>query len=173
MPTTFFLLPMLNGLPFFTSFTATLFISLSLAPYNNENGEFTCNACFSDGTGFTYHCSVCKFDLHIQCVSLPETVTRSDHEHILKLYYSCPVKGEEYTFSCDVCHVDVQKDRWTYYCESCDYGTHLGCVDCEECVADSILDTQMQLQRLQFQLEMSRQNAQLVASMGASLLSLV
>ncbi|XP_023738828.1 uncharacterized protein LOC111886817 [Lactuca sativa] len=146
---------------------------LPLAPYNNENGEFTCNACFSDGTGFTYHCSVCKFDLHIQCVSLPETVTRSDHEHILKLYYSCPVKGEEYTFSCDVCHVDVQKDRWTYYCESCDYGTHLGCVDCEECVADSILDTQMQLQRLQFQLEMSRQNAQLVASMGASLLSLV
>ncbi|KAI3498563.1 hypothetical protein L1887_34339 [Cichorium endivia] len=146
---------------------------LPVAPYNNENGEFTCNACFSDGTGFTYHCSICKFDLHSQCVNLPETVQRSDHEHMLKLYYSCPVKGEEYTFTCDVCHVAIQKDRWTYYCESCDYGTHLGCVDCEECVADSILDTQMQLQRLQFQMEMSRQNAQMIASMGASLLSLV
>ncbi|KAL4585800.1 hypothetical protein LXL04_010426 [Taraxacum kok-saghyz] len=139
---------------------------LPSAPYNNKNGEFTCNACFSDGTGFTYHCSICKYDLHIQCVNLPETVKRGDHVHVLKLHYSCPVKEEEYTFSCDVCHVDVQEDRWTYYCEECDYGTHLGCVDCEECVEDSLLVTQMQLQNLQFQLALSRQNAEMFASLA-------
>ncbi|XP_071736104.1 uncharacterized protein [Rutidosis leptorrhynchoides] len=156
---------------------------LALAPYNNKNGEFTCNACFSDGTGFCYHCSVCKFDLHIQCVSLPETMKRSDHEHLLKLFYSCPVKNEDYTFSCDVCHGEVQKDRWVYYCESCDYGTHLGCVDCDECEADSIndaeaqlnsvMDARAQLERLQLQMQMARQQAQLMASMGASLANLV
>ncbi|KAK1424923.1 hypothetical protein QVD17_20264 [Tagetes erecta] len=145
---------------------------LPLSPYNNENGEFTCNACFSDGTGFTYHCSVCKFDLHIQCVSLPETVKRDDHKHMLKLFYSCPVKDEDYTFYCDVCHGEVQKDRWVYYCEQCDYGTHLGCVDCEECERDSIIDTQAQLQRLQLQMEMARQQAQFMASLGSSMANL-
>nr|GEY12687.1 hypothetical protein [Tanacetum cinerariifolium] len=145
---------------------------LPVAPYNNKNGEFTCNACFSDGTGFTYNCSVCTFDLHIQCVSLPETVKRSDHEHVLKLFYSCPVKNEDDTISCDVCHGGVQKDRWVYYCESCDYGTHLGCVDCEECEEYSIIDAQAQLQRLQLQMEMARQQAQFMAGLGASLSSL-
>ncbi|XP_076956730.1 uncharacterized protein LOC143632018 [Bidens hawaiensis] len=144
---------------------------LPIALYN-KNGEFTCGACFSDGTGFTYHCSICKFDLHVPCVSLPETVKRPDHKHPLKLFYSCPVKDEDYTFYCDVCHDEAQKDRWVYYCEPCDYGTHLGCVDCEECERDSILDTQAQLQRLQLQMEMARQNAQFMASMGSSLASL-
>ncbi|KAL8228031.1 hypothetical protein R6Q57_015615 [Mikania cordata] len=146
---------------------------LPRAPYNNKDGEFTCNACFSDGTGFTYHCSICKFDLHVQCVSLPETMKRDDHEHMLKLLYSCPVKHKEHMFTCDVCHGEVQKDRWAYYCESCDYGTHLGCVDCEVCERDSILDTQAQLQRLQLQMEMARQQAQFMASMGSSLANLV
>ncbi|KAI3498562.1 hypothetical protein L1887_34338 [Cichorium endivia] len=146
---------------------------LSLAPYGNKNGEFTCNACFSDGTGFTYHCPICKFDLHIRCVSFPETVKRSDHEHMLKLYYSCPVEGEEYTLSCNVCHMAVEKDRWAYYCETCDYCTHLGCVDYEERLVDSVLDTQVQLQRLQLQMEMTRQHAQMIASIGASISSLV
>ncbi|KAD4982533.1 hypothetical protein E3N88_19204 [Mikania micrantha] len=145
---------------------------LPQAPYNNKDGEFTCNACFSDGTGFTYHCSICKFDLHVLCVSLPETMKRDDHEHMLKLLYPCPVKHKEHMFTCDVCHGEVQKDRWAYYCESCDYGTHLGCVDCEVCERDSILDTQAQLQRLQLQMEMARQQAQFMANMGSSLANL-
>ncbi|KAK9051596.1 hypothetical protein SSX86_028223 [Deinandra increscens subsp. villosa] len=142
---------------------------LLLALNGKKDGEFTCNACFSDGTGFTYHCSICIFDLHIQCVSLPETAKRDDHKHMLKLFYSCPVKDEEFTFSCDVCHGEVQKDRWVYFCESCDYGTHLGCVDCEECERDSILDAQAHLQRLQIRMEMARQQSQFMASLAASI----
>ncbi|KAL8268339.1 hypothetical protein R6Q59_002137 [Mikania micrantha] len=145
---------------------------LQFAPYNATNNEFTCNACFTNGTGFTYHCSICKFDLHARCVSLPETVKRADHEHTLKLFYSCPVKGEDYTVSCDVCHGGIQKDRWAYYCESCNFDTHLGCVDSEKRESDNIVDTQVQLQRLQLEMQMNQQLAQMIAGMGASISSL-
>ncbi|KAK1424922.1 hypothetical protein QVD17_20263 [Tagetes erecta] len=149
---------------------------LPFAPYTNKNGEFTCNACFNTGRGFTYHCSICNFDLHITCASLSETVKRPDHEHVLKLFYSCPVQGEEHTVSCDVCYEQVQKERWAYYCESCDFGTHLGCVDYEKHErkeSSSVIDTQVQLQRLQLQMQMNQQLAQMMASMGASISNLV
>ncbi|GMP41969.1 hypothetical protein CsSME_00011878 [Camellia sinensis var. sinensis] len=51
---------------------------LSSPPYKEYN-EFTCNACHEIGTGFTYHCKDCKFDLHVKCVRLLETVKREDH----------------------------------------------------------------------------------------------
>ncbi|KAF5760982.1 putative chromatin regulator PHD family [Helianthus annuus] len=145
---------------------------LPFSPYNNKNREFACSACFGNGRGFTYHCSVCEFDLHVQCVSLPETVKRADHEHALKLFYSCPVKGEEFTVSCDVCQGAIQKDRWAYYCESCDFETHLGCVKGEKRQRDSVMDTQVQLQRLQLEMQMNQQLAQMIAGMGASIASL-
>ncbi|MFS8026744.1 putative chromatin regulator PHD family [Helianthus anomalus] len=145
---------------------------LPFAPYNNKNREFACSACFGNGRGFTYHCSVCEFDLHVQCVSLPETVKRADHEHALKLFYSCPVKGEEFTVSCDVCQGAIQKDRWAYYCESCDFETHLDCVKGEKRERDSVMDTQVQLQRLQLEMQMNQQLAQMIAGMGASIASL-
>ncbi|MFS8026752.1 hypothetical protein Hanom_Chr16g01490411 [Helianthus anomalus] len=121
---------------------------LPQAPYDNK-----------DGTGFTYHCSICTFDLHTTCVSLPETVNPDDHKHTLKLFYSCPVKDED--FYCDVCHGEVQKDC---------YGSHLDCVDCEK--YECTLDPQAQLQMLQLQMQMARQSAQFMASCGASLASL-
>ncbi|KAI3796703.1 hypothetical protein L1987_39382 [Smallanthus sonchifolius] len=143
--------------------------------HEDQEDEVICSGCEETLVGngyscFTYHCSVCEFDLHIQCASLLETFKREDHEHELKLLYSCPVK--DYSFSCDVCHGEIQKDRWWYYCEPCDYGTHLGC-DCEECERDTVIDPQAQLQRLQLQMQMARQQAQFMASLGASLSSLI
>ncbi|MFS8026749.1 hypothetical protein Hanom_Chr16g01490381 [Helianthus anomalus] len=78
------------------------------------------------------------------------------------------VKDED--FYCDVCHGEVQKDCWVYYCEPCNYGSHLDCVDSEE--YDCTLDPQAQLQMLQLQMQMARQSAQFMASCGASLASL-
>ncbi|KAK1424920.1 hypothetical protein QVD17_20261 [Tagetes erecta] len=165
--------------------------NLSLVDINSDTeNEVVCSGCKGDGTGFTYNCSICKFDLHITCANLPETVNRPDHEHVLKLFYSCPVQGEEYSVSCDVCYGSVQKDEWGYYCESCDFGTHLGCVHCEKCERDSVVDAQMQLhnsqmqlhmlrlqmqsqnQRLKFQMDMSRRQSQFLSSLGKSMLSL-
>ncbi|KAK9051598.1 hypothetical protein SSX86_028225 [Deinandra increscens subsp. villosa] len=121
---------------------------LSSSPYKYGNGKFTCNACFKDGIGFEYHCSICEHDLHVKCANLKETVKRDDHEHVLKLLYECPTKGREYTFSCDVCNRVVHRDHWTYYCKECDFGTHLDCVNrpvCDETSGDHV---RTDLQRL-------------------------
>ncbi|XP_023738829.1 uncharacterized protein LOC111886818 [Lactuca sativa] len=105
---------------------------LSTSPYSKENRTFTCDACFREGTGFFYHCSTCEHNLHVKCATLKDTVKRSDHVHALKLFYECPLMGDEYTFYCDVCNLVVPLGHWTYYCQECDFGTHLDCVDREE-----------------------------------------
>ncbi|KAK2977426.1 hypothetical protein RJ640_022289 [Escallonia rubra] len=149
-------------------------VLLSSPPYKEE-GEFTCNACYRIGKAFAYHCSTCKYDLHVNCAPLPKTVQREDHEHPLTLLYSSPLKktekgDEDLSFSCDVCHTSINEICWLYYCEKCDYGTHSDCVNAAE--TDPVLAAQLHMQRLQFQLEMSRQNAQFIISMGQSLANL-
>ncbi|GKD77619.1 zinc finger, PHD-type, C1-like protein [Tanacetum coccineum] len=89
---------------------------LSSSPYKNENGMFACGACFKNGSGFTYHCSICEYDLDITCANLKETVKRDDHQHVLKLYYEGPLNGEDYALYCDVCNRVVPRDHWAYYC---------------------------------------------------------
>ncbi|KAL0379940.1 UNVERIFIED_CONTAM: hypothetical protein Sangu_0058300 [Sesamum angustifolium] len=100
---------------------------LTAPPY--EDG-FTCNACLKDGKAFAYTCSTCSYDLHIDCIQWPDTVTRPDHKHALALYYSSPAAevSPEATFMCDVCKNPVHEMAWVYYCRECDFGTHLECV---------------------------------------------
>ncbi|KAL2491473.1 Cysteine/Histidine-rich C1 domain family protein [Abeliophyllum distichum] len=104
---------------------------LKLLPAPPYNDGFTCNACLKDGKAFCYTCSTCSYDLHIDCISWPETMTRVDHKHPLTLYYS-PVanagEGNQVTFMCDVCKSPVHELAWLYYCRECDFGTHLECV---------------------------------------------
>ncbi|KAK9051599.1 hypothetical protein SSX86_028226 [Deinandra increscens subsp. villosa] len=136
---------------------------LSSSPYKYGNGKFTCSACFKDGIGFDYHCSICEHDLHVKCANLKETVKRDDHEHVLKLFYECPLKGEEYTFFCDVCNRVVHRDHWTYYCKECDFGTHLDCVNgplCDETSGDDhVGDARNDEQRLKEAIEVARISA--------------
>ncbi|CAK9144774.1 unnamed protein product [Ilex paraguariensis] len=159
-------------------------VLLPTPPYKDD-GAFTCNACFKTGTDLVYHCSICKFDLHVDCATLPETMNREDHEHPLTLLFSSPFKnGEEgkenLIFVCDVCHSTVQESCWVYYCKckECDYGTHVDCVADEErperkSEVGSVLAAQMELQRLKIQMQMATQNAQLMASFGQNLANLV
>ncbi|KAH6826984.1 hypothetical protein C2S53_016127 [Perilla frutescens var. hirtella] len=94
---------------------------LSSPPYSD--GEFTCDACRRSGHGFTYHCDTCKFDLHVECASLPEIENRKDHEHPLIL-----MDGQD--FVCYVCNEEsVGKDCWMYCCLACRCGLHLGCAE--------------------------------------------
>ncbi|KAL4585795.1 hypothetical protein LXL04_010421 [Taraxacum kok-saghyz] len=126
---------------------------LSPSPNNNGKVTFTCNACFGDGTGYSYHCSICELNLHVKCATLKETVKRNDHEHALKLFFECPLMGEEYTFYCDVCNRVVPPGHWTYYCKECEYGTHLDCVGREECNdqknGDHVVDARTNMQKLE------------------------
>ncbi|CDP07680.1 unnamed protein product [Coffea canephora] len=94
------------------------------------DGQFACNACLQSGAAFVYNCESCSFDLHVECVSLPESIIRPDHKHPLKLFYSNPVpkeEGQQVTFVCDVCQKPVHEIAWIYYCHECDFGTHLEC----------------------------------------------
>ncbi|CAN8286499.1 unnamed protein product [Cochlearia groenlandica] len=99
-------------------------------PY--ESTAYGCDACGEDGTNFVYNCSTCKYDVHVGCVSMPETMKHEEHAHTLTLLYSSPLeKGR--IFTCDVCDETIPNNLWLYYCKNCDYGTHLhSCVDDEE-----------------------------------------
>ncbi|KAF3498559.1 hypothetical protein DY000_02053986 [Brassica cretica] len=86
--------------------------------------SYECDACGEYGSGFTYNCSVCKYDVHVGCAFIPETVDREDHKHPLTLLYKIPCEdGKMYV--CDVCEEEVSENLWTYYCKECDYGTHV------------------------------------------------
>ncbi|CDY30469.1 BnaA04g25700D [Brassica napus] len=61
-------------------------------PYGHS---YTCDACGQYGSGFTYNCSECQYDVHVGCAFIPETVKREDHDHPLTLVYNTPCKGRE------------------------------------------------------------------------------
>ncbi|WOG95681.1 hypothetical protein DCAR_0415008 [Daucus carota subsp. sativus] len=158
-------------------------LTLLASPVNKETEKFTCNACFGVGSGFTYNCSTCDYDLHVSCSSLPETVKSDHHDHELSLMYSSPVTENEkaeqpgITFSCKVCENVVPESYWLYYCADCKYGIHLGCLNEKDkyegkSLEEVVVDHQAQMQRLQIQMDMARQNAQFLISMGQSLASL-
>lgn len=105
-----------------------------LPPYGD--GEFICDGCANFGHAFTYHCPTCKFDLHVECASLPEIEVREDHQHPLFLFFSVPnnnnnnnKKEKVADLFCNVCRLPVGKNWWAYACSTCiNHGTHLECV---------------------------------------------
>ncbi|CAF1804715.1 unnamed protein product [Brassica napus] len=54
-----------------------------------ESSSFACDACGEYGSGFAYNCSICKYDVHVGCVSMPET--KCDYGTHL---HSCAVEEE-------------------------------------------------------------------------------
>ncbi|KAI5647698.1 hypothetical protein M9H77_33703 [Catharanthus roseus] len=83
--------------------------------------SFFCNACTSVGNNFTLSCAHCEFDLHLKCASLPNSLLLDKlHPHRLNLTFNIP------EFICDVCR-SVMNNQWLYYCQGCDFGTHLEC----------------------------------------------
>ncbi|KAL3537285.1 hypothetical protein ACH5RR_000651 [Cinchona calisaya] len=89
-----------------------------------STGAFTCNACGSHGTGFSYSCAHCEFDLHMNCaLFLPARIRLlNKHPHELTLAFDF-----REIFACNICGAAVEKYLWRYYCGDCDFGIHLGC----------------------------------------------
>ncbi|KAL3832896.1 hypothetical protein ACJIZ3_007632 [Penstemon smallii] len=94
-------------------------------PYSD--GEFTCDACGHSGHGFTYHCATCKFDLHVECASLPQIEKRKDHKHPLELLCGFSDELDDSNLVCYVCNIGMVKGCWIYCCLGCKIGTHLEC----------------------------------------------
>ncbi|KAK6162870.1 hypothetical protein DH2020_002711 [Rehmannia glutinosa] len=116
-----------------------------------SEGRFTCDACGKDGKGFSYSCATCLYDIHMDCVKWPETMTRRDDKHPLTLSYSSAAAlGNEMTFTCDVCKNPVDKMGWLYNCRECDFGTHLECVSSEvkqQTVGDGLTLEQLRIDK--------------------------
>ncbi|KAF3520601.1 hypothetical protein DY000_02061010 [Brassica cretica] len=136
---------------------------------------YTCQACGEYGSSFTYNCSICQYDVHVGCVSMPETVKREDHAHPLTLLYSSPYTEPGLVFTCDVCKETVPDNLWAYYCMECDYGTHLHSCAKEEEEAKkgegegskssakqelaAMLEAQREMENMQIEIHLAMQSA--------------
>ncbi|KAL9675197.1 hypothetical protein QQ045_003398 [Rhodiola kirilowii] len=98
-------------------------LTLLQKPVYHE-GRFSCDACGHPGSGFSYHCSDCRIDLHILCAGLPTVASVSSHEHQLSLVFAPPYENNQ--FMCDVC-VKAGSKTWLYHCRTCLFDVHLGC----------------------------------------------
>ncbi|CAN8284530.1 unnamed protein product [Cochlearia groenlandica] len=167
---------------------------LYASPYQTHT--YGCNACGEYGSGFVYNCSTCQYDLHVGCVSMPESVVDLEgHEHPLTLLYSSPYLNG-LVFSCDVCQETVPDNFWSYYCKECDYGRHLhSCAVEEETkkVGGSVLENgsnkggkssanselaamleaQREMERMQIELHMEMQRAKIAKKARKACLKLI
>lgn len=116
---------------------------LTLLPVSSyPGGLFNCDACNRRGNGFSYHCHVCDFDLHVACASMQLSVVHYSHVHPLVLTFKNPYEAKG--FSCDICS-KIGSKQWLYRCGICDYDAHL------HCATGVIQPPQPQLQINQFQ----------------------
>ncbi|CAL5330888.1 unnamed protein product [Camellia sinensis] len=114
---------------------------------NYACGEFICDACRDSDKGFHYHCSPCKFDIHVACAGLPSAVNYPMHKNPLILCYDFPVRSSE-TVKCKVCDMKINKKGWAYYNDDSKFIAHIYCAVNKK-KKDSILAIQKRLQSLQ------------------------
>ncbi|XP_010473158.1 PREDICTED: uncharacterized protein LOC104752661 [Camelina sativa] len=101
-------------------------LSLLVAPVY-DGGYFNCDGCGVHGTGFSYQCSLCDFDIHALCAYKPLSIIHKSHpQHNLKLTFHPPY-GANKGFSCDIC-LKIGKNQWLYRCIPCEFDAHVGCI---------------------------------------------
>ncbi|GLJ39218.1 hypothetical protein SUGI_0800060 [Cryptomeria japonica] len=95
-------------------------------PRNYAPSLCRCNACWQPIThGFSFHCSICRLDLHPSCANLPRRIIDRNHPHnSLDLCFIPPYPSK--AFRCNVCLQEDQRS-WNYHCSECDYDAHVNC----------------------------------------------
>lgn len=89
------------------------------SPYH-ALGYCICDACYiDDWKFFTYHCSLCEFDLDVSCAILDRGFQHESHEHPL---ISLPWPG---TLFCNACRTTEQDS--SYVCSICPFWIHKKC----------------------------------------------
>lgn len=92
------------------------------APY--ASGYFVCNLCWEKGSGPSYHCAHCEFDLHTTCAAIEKQQTHFTHfKHPLHL-----IKSSSNGHICDGCGSDIHRCKWFFRCDLCDHDMHSLCV---------------------------------------------
>ncbi|CAJ2671295.1 unnamed protein product [Trifolium pratense] len=84
---------------------------------------FNCLACKQHVIGFCYHCSECNIFFHSLCITLPLSLSITQHPHKIKLEFSPP-----YDFFCDLCNNNKPSYKgWLYRCSMCEFDIHIAC----------------------------------------------
>ncbi|KAL7601385.1 hypothetical protein Lser_V15G26382 [Lactuca serriola] len=100
-------------------------------------GVFKCNACGSQGKGFSYHCPDCQLDLHVVCASMPLLIDHVAHDdHKLSLCFKPPYENQ--AFSCDICK-EPGSNQWLYRCGLCEFDAHMKCAKARTTTSRSVL----------------------------------
>ncbi|GLJ39244.1 hypothetical protein SUGI_0800640 [Cryptomeria japonica] len=101
-------------------------LNLLSSPWAYSEGPCLCDACGQEmKQGFSFHCSLCRLDLHPSCANLPMKFNHPHHpEHTLALCFVPPYPDK--SFICDVCK-QFGRGLWHYHCSECQYDSHVTC----------------------------------------------
>ncbi|GKV33431.1 hypothetical protein SLEP1_g41948 [Rubroshorea leprosula] len=127
-------LPLNINHPFHEKHTLTL-------NFLRRDSEVPCQFCHNDhcGKGLFYHCSSCRFKLHINCAFLPQFLTRNfpkrDHhlsdvdDHPLLFIQKDLISKSNKVELCSNCFVCAESlsDSSFYYCPECEFFLHKSC----------------------------------------------
>ncbi|OMP10167.1 Zinc finger, PHD-type [Corchorus olitorius] len=105
--------------------------------------SFTCNACSKNGHGFSYRCTRCDFDMHLECAQRPINIELEsdgdDHEKIIIQHFTHwhPLtlldEKDHLQVGCGICQKLICFDSDSgsvaaYGCEECKVYLHKSCM---------------------------------------------
>ncbi|CAK9185370.1 unnamed protein product [Ilex paraguariensis] len=89
------------------------------------NTEYVCDGCKTNGSGTTYRCNSCDFDLHEYCGTCPGTLSSFMHLYPPSLVVHNAQATSQNEPVCDVCGDHVE--GMFYRCENCEFNLHPLC----------------------------------------------
>ncbi|XP_057476697.1 uncharacterized protein LOC130764454 [Actinidia eriantha] len=90
---------------------------------SHNSPQILCNYCKILCSGFTYHCALCSYSLHLNCALKQNTSKLEIHNHPLTFFPS-PFGGFE-SFRCNICA--ALGYGFCLACKVCDFVIHLEC----------------------------------------------
>ncbi|TYI70190.1 hypothetical protein E1A91_D08G204600v1, partial [Gossypium mustelinum] len=102
----------------------------------NILNSYTCNACFKEGSGFTYRCVKCDFDMHVECTQRPIIQSQGDEEELIQHFtHWHPLKlvppNNHLEVGCAICiklcFINASNSS-SYGCQDCNFFVHHSCM---------------------------------------------
>ncbi|XP_059656797.1 uncharacterized protein LOC132303525 [Cornus florida] len=124
--------------PFHREHPLTLFPQ---SPYKRATDSASCDVCGMECDGFVFHCSKCKFNLHVNCATLMPTTnnykaSEQQTRHVYKgsehPLIPCYRKNKQLDFLCSVCDQHIK-------------GTIYVCLDCRAIMDESCIQLPQQI----------------------------
>ncbi|XP_028057059.1 uncharacterized protein LOC114261054 [Camellia sinensis] len=103
-------------------------------PLQLKQASFSCDACGKphNYASISYQCTTCYYWVHHDCVSLPNSVAHSSHNHPLTLSNAFQLEFSKFKLYCDICSEVVNQKNCVYSCAGCRYVAHVNWTKEEE-----------------------------------------